>query len=83
MYALFAVREYTYNEITQPNRNGLLWRDDSYDGLKTGHTKAAGYCLAGSAVRENTRFIAVVMGAKSNTSRVQGVGALVEYGFTL
>ena len=82
MYALFAVREYTYNEITQPNRNRLLWRDDSYDGLKTGHTKAAGYCLAGSAVRENSRFIAVVMGAKSNSSRVQGVGALIEYGFT-
>ena len=82
MYALFAVREYTYNEITQPNRNKLLWRDDSYDGLKTGHTKAAGYCLAGSAQRDNTRFIAVVMGAKSNTSRVQGVGALIEYGFS-
>lgn len=82
MYALFAVREYTYNEITQPNRNRLLWRDDSYDGLKTGYTKAAGYCLAGSALRENTRFIAVVMGAKNNSSRVQGVGALIEYGFT-
>ncbi len=82
MYALFAVREYTYNEITQANRNRLLWRDDSYDGLKTGHTNAAGYCLAGSAARGNTRFIAVVMGAKSNTSRVQGVSALIEYGFT-
>ncbi len=46
LYALFSIREYTYNDITQPNRNSLLWRDDSYDGLKTGHTKAAGYCLA-------------------------------------
>ena len=82
MYALFAIREYTYNDITQPNRNSLLWRDDSYDGLKTGHTKAAGYCLAGSAVRDNTRFVAVVMGAESNQSRVQGVSALIEYGFS-
>lgn len=81
MYTLFAIREYTYNEITQPNRNGLLWRDDRYDGLKTGHTKAAGYCLAGSAVEGNTRYIAVVMGAESTKSRVQGVGALIEYGF--
>ncbi len=81
MYTLFSIQEYTYNEITQPNRNGLLWRDDRYDGLKTGHTKAAGYCLAGSAVDGNTRFIAVVMGAESTKSRVQGVGALIEYGF--
>jgi len=81
MYTLFAIREYTYNEITQPNRNRLLWRDDRYDGLKTGHTKAAGYCLAGSAVEGNTRFIAVVMGAESTKGRVQGVGALIEYGF--
>ncbi len=82
LYALFAIREYTYNEITQPNRNSLLWRDDSYDGLKTGHTKAAGYCLAGSALRGNTRFIATVMGADGNKSRVQGVSALIEYGFS-
>jgi len=82
LYALFAIREYTYNDITQPNRNSLLWRDDSYDGLKTGHTKAAGYCLAGSAVRDNTRFIATVMGANSTKSRVQGVSALIEYGFS-
>lgn len=81
MYTLFAIREYTYNEITQPNRNTLLWRDDRYDGLKTGHTKAAGYCLAGSAVEGNTRYIAVVMGAESVKSRVQGVGSLIEYGF--
>ncbi len=82
MYALFAIREYTYNDITQPNRNSLLWRDDSYDGLKTGHTKAAGYCLAGSAVRNDTRFIATVMGAESTRNRVQGVSALIEYGFS-
>ena len=82
MYAMFAIQEYAYNDITQPNRNRLLWRDDSYDGLKTGYTKAAGYCLAGSAVRDNTRFIAVVMGAESPRSRVQSVGALIEYGFS-
>jgi D-alanyl-D-alanine carboxypeptidase (penicillin-binding protein 5/6) len=82
LYALFAIREYTYNDITQPNRNSLLWRDDSYDGLKTGHTKAAGYCLAGSAVREGTRFIATVMGADSTKNRVRGVSALIEYGFS-
>lgn len=82
LYALFAIREYTYNDITQPNRNSLLWRDDSYDGLKTGHTKAAGYCLAGSAVRDNSRYIATVMGAQSVKGRVQGVSALIEYGFS-
>lgn len=82
MYALFAVREYTYNEITQANRNGLLDRNNGYDGLKTGHTKAAGYCLAGSAARGNSRFIAVVMGAESKKSRVQAVGSLIEYGFS-
>ncbi len=82
LYALFAVREYTYNDITQPNRNSLLWRDDSYDGLKTGHTKAAGYCLAGSAVRDGTRFIATVMGSNSTKNRVRGVSALIEYGFS-
>ncbi len=82
LYVLFSVREYTYNDIKQPNRNGLLWRDDSFDGLKTGHTKAAGYCLAGSALRGNTRFIGVVMGAQSKKGREQGVQALIEYGFS-
>ena len=81
MYTLFSILEYTYNGITQPNRNSLLRRDDRYDGLKTGHTQSAGYCLVGSAISGNTRFIAVVMGAESNESRVQGVGSLVEYGF--
>ena len=82
LYALFSIREYTYNEITQANRNSLLWRDDTYDGLKTGHTQSAGYCLAGSAERDNTRFIGVVMGADSNKSRVRGVSSLVEFGFS-
>jgi len=81
MYALYSIREYTYNGITQANRNGLLRRDERYDGLKTGYTDTAGYCLAGSAVSGNTRFIATVMGAKSKEGRVQGVGALIEYGF--
>ncbi len=80
-YHLFSVRSYKYNDIDQPNRNNLLWRHDSYDGLKTGYTKAAGYCLVGSAKRENTRFIAVVMGSESKKSRVQAVQSLIEFGF--
>ena len=81
MYPLYSIREFTYNGIKQSNRNGLLWRDDRYDGLKTGHTDSAGYCLAGSAMSGNSRFIAIVMGAKSKVGRVQGTGALIEYGF--
>ncbi len=82
LYALFSVHEYTYNEITQTNRNDLLQQDSAYDGLKTGHTEAAGFCLAGSAKRGNTRFIAVVMGAQSKQARVQGVRSLIEYAFS-
>ncbi len=83
LYHLFSIQEYTYNKITQPNRNRLLWRDDSFDGLKTGHTKAAGYCLAGSGVRNDLRFIAVVMGTSGSKARVQAVQTLLEYGFSM
>ena len=80
-YALYAVREFTYDEIRQPNRNGLLWRDDSVDGLKTGHTDAAGYCLVSSAQRGAMRLIAAVMGAPSASSRLDSSQALLNYGF--
>ncbi len=80
-YHLFSVKSHSYNNIDQPNRNRLLWRHDSYDGLKTGYTKAAGYCLVGSAEREGTRFIAAVMGSESKKTRVQAVHSLVEFGF--
>lgn len=82
MYSLFAIREFSYNDISQPNRNRLLWRDDSFDGLKTGHTEAAGFCLAGTGERNGLRFIAVVMGADSSKSRVIAVENLLEFGFS-
>lgn len=80
-YRLYSLREFTYNEITQHNRNALLWRDDSVDGLKTGHTSAAGYCLVSSAERADMRLIAVVMGMRSAKSRADGSQALLNYGF--
>ena len=80
-YSLYSEREFTWDEIRQPNRNGLLWRDDSVDGLKTGHTEAAGYCLVSSAERGPMRLIAVVMGAPSEDSRLDSSQALLNYGF--
>ncbi len=80
-YGLYSEREFTYGEIRQPNRNGLLWRDDSVDGLKTGHTEAAGYCLVSSAARGSMRLIAVVMGAPGTDSRLDSSQALLNYGF--
>jgi len=80
-YELYSEREFTYGEIRQPNRNGLLWRDDSVDGLKTGHTEAAGYCLVSSAARGSMRLIAVVMGAPGTDSRLDSSQALLNYGF--
>ncbi len=80
-YAWFAEKEYTHNNITQYNRNKLLWKDSSVDGLKTGYTEAAGYCLVGSAVRDKQRWIAVVMGAKSVRAREAAVLELLNYGF--
>ncbi|SFR56568.1 D-alanyl-D-alanine carboxypeptidase (penicillin-binding protein 5/6) [Marinobacter gudaonensis] len=80
-YSLYAEKHFTYNNIRQPNRNSLLWRDDSVDGLKTGHTEEAGYCLVASAKRQDTRFIAVVMGTSSPEARSQEVQKMLNYGF--
>jgi D-alanyl-D-alanine carboxypeptidase (penicillin-binding protein 5/6) len=78
---LYSVKEYTYNSITQPNRNRLLWLDPYVDGIKTGHTKAAGYCLMTSAKRDNTRLISVVLGAASESARATESQKLLNYGF--
>ena len=80
-YAWYAVKEYTFNDIKQPNRNRLLWRDASVDGLKTGHTDEAGYCLVSSASRDGMRIISVVMGTSSDKARSDGSQALINYGF--
>jgi D-alanyl-D-alanine carboxypeptidase (penicillin-binding protein 5/6) len=80
-YGLYAEREFSYNGIKQHNRNALLWRDPSVDGLKTGHTAAAGYCLVSSAERDGMRLIAVIMGARSAEARTDGAQALFDYGF--
>lgn len=80
-YKWYSVKEFTYNEITQPNRNNLLWRDDSVDGMKTGHTDDAGYCLVSSAQRDGMRIVSVVMGTASAKSRVDGSQTLINYGF--
>ncbi len=81
LYQWHSVREFTYNDIKQRNRNSLLWRDDSVDGLKTGHTDAAGYCLVASAKRDGMRLISVVLGTSSIKSRADGSQALLNYGF--
>jgi D-alanyl-D-alanine carboxypeptidase (penicillin-binding protein 5/6) len=80
-YSLYAEREFSYNGIAQSNRNALLWRDPTVDGMKTGYTDAAGYCLVTSAVRDGMRLIAVVLGAPSPRSRNDGAQKLLEYGF--
>lgn len=81
-YKWYAEKEFTHNEITQYNRNKLLWRDSSVDGLKTGHTQAAGYCLVGSAERDGERWIAVVLGSSDERTREAQVLGLLNYGFT-
>jgi len=80
-YEWHAIKEFTYNGITQHNRNKLLWRDKSVDGIKTGHTESAGYCLAASAVRDDMRLIAVVMGTESENARAEETQKLFNYGF--
>ena len=80
-YRWYSVKEYTYNGIKQPNRNNLLWRDDSVDGMKTGHTEAAGYCLVSSAKRDDMRVISVVLGTSSSKARIDGSQALLNYAF--
>jgi D-alanyl-D-alanine carboxypeptidase (penicillin-binding protein 5/6) len=80
-YAWYKEKEFFFNDIKQHNRNRLLWRDDSVDGIKTGHTEAAGFCLVASAKRENMRLITVVMGTKSEEARAKASQALLNYGF--
>ena len=80
-YRWYSQQEFTYNGITQQNRNLLLYRDQSVDGLKTGHTEAAGYCLATSALRDGMRLISVVMGTESENARATASQALLNYGF--
>ncbi len=80
-YAWYSEKQFTYNDITQLNRNLLLQQDSTVDGLKTGHTEAAGYCLAASAVRDDMRLISVVMGSSSESARASASRALLAYGF--
>ena len=80
-YALYSEKYYEYNGIKQPNRNRLLWRDKSVDGMKTGHTEEAGYCLVASAERNGMRLISVVMGTRSEEARAQESQKLLTYGF--
>lgn len=80
-YTIYSQREFTFNGITQKNRNRLLWRDPSVDGVKTGHTEAAGYCLVASAKREGMRLLSVVMGTSSEEARAQETQKLLNYGF--
>ncbi len=80
-YAIYAQKEFFWNNIKQPNRNLLLWRDKTVDGLKTGHTEEAGYCLVPSAVRDNMRLISVVFGTDSEQARAAETQKLLTYGF--
>ena len=81
-YPLFSLREFMWNNIRQDNRNGLLGKDPSVDGLKTGHTDSAGFCLATSANRNGMRLVSVVMGAPSVRAREDASAALLNYGYT-
>jgi D-alanyl-D-alanine carboxypeptidase (penicillin-binding protein 5/6) len=80
-YHWYSEKEYSFNNIRQHNRNNLLWRDPAVDGLKTGHTEAAGYCLAASAKRDGMRLVSVVLGSNSESSRVSESQSLLNYGF--
>ena len=80
-YKLHSIKEYSYNGIKQYNRNKLLWRDKTVDGVKTGHTESAGYCLVSSAKRNTMRLISVVLGAKNEKLRADYSQELLEYGF--
>ena len=81
IYALNSIKKFTYNGITQDNRNTLLWRDEGVDGVKTGHTESAGYCLVASAKRDNMRLISVVMGTDSENARINTTQTLLSYAF--
>lgn len=81
IYSLYKEKYFEFNNIRQPNRNRLLWKDNSSDGVKTGHTESAGYCLISSAQRNEMRLIAVVAGAESDKERFNDTQRLLEYGF--
>lgn len=81
IYAMHSIREFTWNNIKQPNRNSLLWKDASVDGIKTGHTQSAGYCLVASSVRDGIRLISVVMGAEGTRARTSATQALLNYSY--
>lgn len=80
-YSSYKIKEYTYNNIRQYNRNKLLWLDDRVDGLKTGHTEAAGYCLISSAKKDNMRLISIVTGSTKEDARISASQKLLNYGF--
>jgi len=80
-YGWYKEKEFTYNKIHQYNRNQLLWRDDSVDGVKTGHTEAAGYCLVASAERDGMRLTSAVLGTSGVDARASASQALLNYGF--
>jgi len=80
-YKIYGEKEFVWNEIRQPNRNLMLWRDSTVDGLKTGHTEEAGYCLVASAKREDMRLISVVMGTTSEQARAAETQKLLTWGF--
>ncbi len=81
-YPWYSIREFTWNNIKQENRNGLLLRDPTVDGMKTGHTDSAGFCLVTSAKRDNMRLVSVVMGSSSVKAREDASSALLNYGYT-
>lgn len=80
-YAIYSERSFLFNDIEQPNRNRLLWRDRTVDGVKTGHTEEAGYCLVASALRDGMRLISVVMGTESEEARMRESQKLLSFGF--
>ena len=80
-YRYYSIKEYSYNGITQQNRNKLLWRDPTVDGMKTGYTESAGYCLVTSSLRDNMRLISVVLGTKNEEARIVESQKLLGYGF--
>jgi len=80
-YKLYSEKWFTWNNIRQPNRNRLLWHFSDADGLKTGHTNEAGFCLVGSAKKDSTRLISVIMGSKSDAARTEDSIRLLTYGF--
>ncbi len=80
-YPLYSIKEYKYNNITQANRNRLLWQDPTVDGMKTGHTESAGFCLIASAKRDSRRLLSVVLGTTSESMRASESQKLLNYGF--